>query len=54
MTLISIEGDNINIDHVKADRVSGLNVKIGDLCVIDRVEYKGNIEVSEKAIIKVL
>ena len=51
MTLISIEGDNINIDHVKADRVSGLNVKIGDLCVIDRVEYKGNIEVSEKAII---
>ena len=51
MVLSSIEGDNISIDHVKADLVSGLNVKIGDLCIIDRVEYKENIKISEKAIV---
>ncbi len=51
MTVTSIEGDNISIDHVKSDFVSGINVKIGDLCVIDKVEYKENIEVSQKAIV---
>jgi cytoskeletal protein CcmA (bactofilin family) len=51
ITISSIEGDKINIDHVKADMVSGLSVKIGDLCVIDKVEYKENIEISKKAIV---
>jgi len=51
MALSSVEGDKISLDHVKADRVSGLNVKIEDLCIIDKAEYRDKIEISEKAIV---
>jgi hypothetical protein len=54
LELESIEGDNICIDHVKAKIVSGDNITIGDYCIIDRVEYKGNIQVSTNASVKEL
>lgn len=51
MTLQSIEGDQIYLDHVNATMVSGINVVIGDLCMIDRVEYTESIKISPKAIV---
>nr|WP_308742545.1 hypothetical protein [uncultured Anaerocolumna sp.] len=52
MELDSIEGDDIVLDHVHAKRVSGDHVVIGDHCVIDCVEYKNNIEISSKSVVK--
>jgi hypothetical protein len=52
VSIQSIEGDRINIEHTRAQLVSGIDVKIGDLCVIDRVEYKNSIKISEKAVIE--
>lgn len=52
MQIDSIEGDTITLDHVQAKLVSGDNITIGDYCVIDCVEYKGNIQVSPKASVK--
>jgi len=54
MQIESIEGDTIILDHVQAKVVSGENVTIGDCCIIDRVEYKGTIQVSPKASVKVM
>ncbi|MGL4736550.1 MAG: hypothetical protein ACRCW2_03740 [Cellulosilyticaceae bacterium] len=51
MSVESIEGDEIKIDHVKAESVSGISVEIGDLCIIERVEYSGAITISPKAIV---
>lgn len=51
MTLSEIEGDKIHIDNVKADLVRGIDVEIGDLCVVERVEYKSGIKISDKAIV---
>lgn len=51
MTVNSIEGDHIQIDHVKAEHVSGIDVTIGELCIIDRVEYSGTINISPKAVV---
>jgi len=52
MQIESIEGDTIILDHVQAKVVSGEHVTIGDCCIIDRVEYKGSIQVSQKAAVK--
>ena len=52
MKLDSIEGDTIVLDHVQAKLVCGENVTIGDYCIIDRVEYKGSIQLSQKASVK--
>lgn len=46
-----IEADQINISHTKSELVCGINVHIGDLCIIERVEYSGSIQISEKAIV---
>jgi hypothetical protein len=54
MHIDSIEGDTIRLDHVQARTVSGDNVTIGDYCIIDRVEYISNIQVSPKASVKEL
>lgn len=54
MHIDSIEGDTIRLDHVQARTVSGDNVTIGDYCIIDRVEYISNIDVSPKASVKEL
>lgn len=51
MSVESIEGDQIAVDHVKAELVSGMNVTIGELCIIDRVEYRDKIEISPKAVV---
>lgn len=52
MELDSIEGDDIVLDHVHAKYVSGNHVVIGDHCIIDCVEYKSDIEVSPKSVVK--
>ncbi|WP_160689377.1 hypothetical protein [Clostridium sp. C2-6-12] len=51
MTVTEIEGDKILIEYVKADYISGIDVEIGDLCIIDKVEYKNSIKISEKAVV---
>ena len=38
----SIEGDDIDIEYVIAESVTGRNVKIGPGCKIGRVTYSGN------------
>lgn len=45
----SIEGDNIAIENVRAPRVSGRVVAIGEDCEIDLVQYSENVEISPKA-----
>ncbi len=52
MQIDSIEGDTIRLDYVQAKTVSGDNITIGDYCIIDRVEYISNIQVSPKASVK--
>ena len=47
----SIEGDRIEVENVKAESISGMDVTVGDLCIIERVEYSNSIQVSEKAIV---
>lgn len=51
MEVDSIEGDDIVLDHVKVKYVSGDHVVIGDSCVIDHVEYKNDLKVSNKAVV---
>ncbi|HBI74199.1 MAG TPA: hypothetical protein DEG06_08580 [Lachnospiraceae bacterium] len=47
----SIEADQIQIECTKARLVSGLDVVIGELCIIERVEYRNSIRISEKAVV---
>jgi hypothetical protein len=51
MSVMEIEGDKIQIEYVKADYISGIDVVIGDLCVVEKVEYKNSIKISEKAVV---
>lgn len=46
-----IEADQIQIECTKAGLVSGLDVIIGELCIIERVEYRNSIRISEKAVV---
>lgn len=46
-----LEADNISIENTKAQLVSGNEVIIGELCIINRVEYRTKIIISEKAIV---
>lgn len=45
----TIEGDDISLELVKADVVRGANIKIGDGCEIEKVEYSESLEISENA-----
>ena len=47
-----IEGDIIDISNIKVREVRGNNIKIGERCEIDRVEYKDKIEISPLARVK--
>lgn len=47
----AISGDNIKLESVKANSVSGLEVVIGDLCVVDEVIYQDSIKISDKAVV---
>ncbi|HOJ11631.1 MAG TPA: hypothetical protein PK733_13700 [Clostridiales bacterium] len=46
-----IEGDNIIIENTKSELVSGMDVFIGDLCIIEKVEYRNSVRISEKAVV---
>jgi len=54
VSIPTIEGDSICIEYTRSELVSGIDVKIGDLCIIDKVEYKSSIQVSPKAIVNEL
>ncbi len=47
----TIEADHIEIESTRAQLVCGEQVNIGDLCIIDRVEYRESIQISEKAVV---
>jgi|AGTN01.2.fsa_nt_gi Protein of unknown function, DUF583. len=49
LTTETIEGDEVAIEHTKAKTVRGTNVRIGDGCEIDLVEYRGSFEKTSKA-----
>lgn len=51
VSIPQIEGDNIFIENIKSDFISGNEVVIGDLCVIEKVEYIKNIKISDKAVV---
>jgi cytoskeletal protein CcmA (bactofilin family) len=49
LTTDTIEGDEIAIDHTKANVVRGNKVRIGDGCVIDLVEYRDTFDKTRDA-----
>ena len=51
MHINSVEADSIYAESIRADRISGEDIVIGDLCIIERVEYGKHIRISEKAIV---
>ena len=51
MNVESIEADKIFIEKLNADFISGEEIIIGDLCIIEKVEYSKNIKISPKAIV---
>ena len=47
----SIEGDDIDIEYVEADSVTGKNVKIGPGCNIGVVSFSGTYKASEDSVV---
>ena len=47
----TIEGDEIHIDNARVERVRGINVEIGEECVIGTVEYSGKLIKHPRAVI---
>ena len=45
----SIDGEEITLEYVNSERVSGRDVKIGKRCRVDLVEYSEKIEISPRA-----
>lgn len=50
-TIDSIEADYIYVENAKCKNICGINVVIGPLCIVDRVEYQDTIDISDKAIV---
>lgn len=48
----TIEADVIDIDYVKAIKICGEIVNVGDNCNIDYIEYSKELNLSKKAIVK--
>ncbi|WP_238475919.1 polymer-forming cytoskeletal protein [Clostridium manihotivorum] len=48
----SIEGDNIYLEATRAKIVRGNNITIGERCEIDTVEYSGEINILDGAVVK--
>lgn len=44
-----IEGDDIELENCEVKVVRGKNIKIGENCKIDTVEYSGSLEVDKKS-----
>lgn len=51
ITIEAISGDKVIINSVKANSVSGIDVVIGDLCIVDEVVYQKSIKISDKAVV---
>jgi cytoskeletal protein CcmA (bactofilin family) len=49
-----IEGDKIEIENTKAGIVRGNNVTIGPNCIIDVVEYSGELSMAENTVVREL
>jgi hypothetical protein len=47
----AIEADHIEVEYTRAELISGDEIIIGDLCIIDRVEYRRSITISDKAVV---
>lgn len=45
----NINGQNISLENVNSKLVVGNNIKIGENCIIDKVEYTGEITISAKS-----
>jgi len=52
VTATTIEGDYISLEHTTASVVRGDRVQIGPECIIDRVEYKGELHIHPSAKVK--
>ena len=50
----NIEADYVQIEYTASDLVSGHDVIVGDLCMIERVEYRNSVKISDKAIVNEL
>lgn len=48
----SIEGDEIALEKVTCARVSGKNIRVGAGCVIEKLVYSGNVDISADAVVK--
>lgn len=51
ITVNRIEGDCISIENTNVDFISGADIVIGDLCIVNRVECTRSIKIAEKAIV---
>lgn len=49
LTVENIEGDDITLENCDVKVIRGKNIKIGQNCNIDTIEYSENIEVDEKS-----
>ncbi|MGL4107584.1 polymer-forming cytoskeletal protein [Clostridium sp. LP20] len=47
-----IEGDNIYIENTECSIVRGRNIKINKGCIIDKVEYTGEISIDNRSTVK--
>jgi len=47
-----IEGDEISVERSKVGMIRGDSVIIGEGCTIDRVEYRSNLDIHPKAVVK--
>lgn len=45
----NINGENIVLENIEAKLVKGNNIKIGENCIIQKIEYTGNLEVSSNS-----
>jgi cytoskeletal protein CcmA (bactofilin family) len=48
----TIEGDNIYLEHTKADAVRGTNVRIGPGCEIEWLEYRSEYKIDPRSSVK--
>jgi len=48
----SIEGNDVNLEHTEAEIVRGKTVRIGQRCVIEKVEYSDTISIDPDAKVK--